>query len=321
MEKTNILVLGLLKTGSSALIDLLKEYECFGLIPDEFNDYRAPGLVADQLTFTPDDIFPNKIEKITHFKQKLRLIYNLFPIFELKKIKNSSFKDRFYFSKKRIKELNSLKSLNKKLISKDELEDKIHHTRLWIKNLGVIHAKNKPYILFNQPLETVNDIDIWKKVFFPFKLIVVLRDPKDQLADIINFGYLYETFGDPFMTLSGVTLETIYGRNRAGALNFHIDAIKRRLEWVDSLKNHLEPDSLLLIDFKDLTVNYDETLNAIEEFIKGMKNKHNKKKLFFDPKTGQKSIGIYNEFLNKKELKSIIELEELYEKLVGANSE
>ena len=49
MKKCNILIYGILSSGSSALVDLLLEYNNVNVIPGEFDDFRASGLVADQL--------------------------------------------------------------------------------------------------------------------------------------------------------------------------------------------------------------------------------------------------------------------------------
>ena len=227
-KKLNLLVIGLLKTGSSALIDMLREYDNVALIPNEFDEYRAPGLVADQLA-SEEDKLPNLIHELTRTNIKLRLIYNILPIFNLKQLKNIEFGARFFSTLKQLKRLSLLKRLNKKLKSGASSEEKVEFAKNWIREVGNIYEKGEYCILYNQPLQIVNEIKIWKQVFHPFKLIVVFRDPKDQLADIIKFRYLFGTYGDPYMTLSNFTLESIYGRSRAGAIKFHINAIKKRV--------------------------------------------------------------------------------------------
>ena len=114
-KQINILVVGLLSTGSSALIDLLKEYENINVIPNEFDDFRAPGLVADQLKDVNGSEFQNKIKSIIHFKRKIRLIYNIFPIFKFNKQSLSGIRYQLKTNIFRFKELNLLEDLNKKL--------------------------------------------------------------------------------------------------------------------------------------------------------------------------------------------------------------
>src|SRR5690606_16203838 len=106
--KTNILVVGLLSTGSSALVDLLREYEDIHVIQNEFNDFRAPGLVADQLGNSEDNNFLNEIGILTSLKYRLRLIYNIFPILRLETDSFKGLKNRFNFSFERIKQLKAL---------------------------------------------------------------------------------------------------------------------------------------------------------------------------------------------------------------------
>ncbi|HET6556676.1 MAG TPA: hypothetical protein VFG54_05140, partial [Prolixibacteraceae bacterium] len=82
--KCNILICGILSSGSSALIDLLSEYRNMNIIPREFDDFRATGLVADQLRYQQSIDFPNMIDAVIQSKSKKSLVYNIFPIFNLK---------------------------------------------------------------------------------------------------------------------------------------------------------------------------------------------------------------------------------------------
>lgn len=317
--KINILVIGLLKTGSSALIDLLREYDNINLIPGEFDDFRAPGLVADQLSYQQSVDFINKIEVLIESKQKLLLIYNILPIYSKGIHSTIGIRGRFVSSLIRIRQLRLLKKLNIKLSSNISFDDKIRHANKWITEIGLIYNKDKEFILYNQPLEIVNNTGIWSKVFHPWKLVIVYREPKDQLADIIKNGYLYEPYGAPFINFGGVTLETIYGRSREGAITFHIDAIRKRLEWLDSLKKELDADKFLLIDFEGLVNNYDAYKTAIENFIGNLKPHHKNQKLHFDPMNAKKSINIYKEYLSNKEIESLKELENWYKNMINRN--
>lgn len=44
-ERCNILIKGSNSSGSSAVYDLLREYENINTMPYEFDDYRAPGFI------------------------------------------------------------------------------------------------------------------------------------------------------------------------------------------------------------------------------------------------------------------------------------
>jgi hypothetical protein len=318
ITKTNILVVGLLSTGSSALVDLLSEYEDIQVIQNEFNDFRAPGLVADQLGNLEDN-FLNEIGKLTSLKYRLRLIYSIFPIlrWEISTIKG--IKKRFNFNYLRIKQLNALKRLNIKLISAISTKEKIDHANQWIQEIGDINNCNKEFVLFDQPLLTAINTEIWKEVFYPFKLIIVFRDPKDQLAEIIKNGKLYDIYGAPNVNSGGVTLEAIYGRSRKAALTIHIEAIKKRYEWIDSLKNELDKNNFLLVNFEGLVNNYEFYKTVIHNFLGNNGQYHVKPKNYFDPKNAFKSIGLQREYLKNDELETLADLEEWYSKTLSEN--
>lgn len=317
--KANILIVGLLSSGSSALVDFFREYDNINIIPNEFNDFRAPGMVADLLDPSSNVGIKTDIAENTRFRNKVRLIYNVFPVFKFKIVKIKGLKERFKLALIRIKQLILLSKLNRNLSLCTSTEDKIRVANQWIEEIGDINGKNKTFVLFDQPLLTVLDTQIWKEVFRPLKLIIVFRDPRDQLAEIVRNGNLFAPYNAPNLTLSGVILETLYGRSRNAAFQFHVEAIIKRFEWIDSLLNDLEPDSLLLIDFEGLVNNYNKYKVVIENFVGGIKSHHKDQKLYFNPEKAAKNIGIYGEVLNDKEIESLAELKNWYKNRIKTN--
>ena len=99
-ERTNILVMGTLASGSSALVDMLKEYENINYLPYEFNDFRRPGFVCDQLSYESSIDYPNVIEKkIQHTNSRWELLYKssiwkLFPESFLNYIWEKNFRNK-----------------------------------------------------------------------------------------------------------------------------------------------------------------------------------------------------------------------------------
>lgn len=310
--KTNILIIGLLATGSSAVIDLLREYEVVHVIPGEFNDYRAPGLVADQINSNEPNEFQNEIAKLTGFKNKLRLLYGIFPILRFDSGIFRGFNKRLDYSLARVKQITLLNQLNKELNSSNSADEKIKHTTQWIREIGRISNKSKRFVLFNQPLLPANDIGIWRKVFSPFKLIVVYRNPYDQFAEIVQRGNLMEPYNAPFLSLGSVTLETIYGRSRKSAFKFHIEAMNKRNDWIELLKAEINNDELLLIDFNDLVTDNVRCSEIIQTFLGLTSEQHVRKGMFFDQNRAKNSINIYNEILSDEEIRSLSELNDWY---------
>jgi hypothetical protein len=320
VKNTNILVTGLLQTGSSALIDLLREYDNISFIDGEFNDFRAPGLVADQLHKEDNFYLPNRINDITNTKVKLQLIYKTIPVFNRNAPLIKGLRGRYQEAILRNKQLILLKKLNKRLASNVKIEDKIVAVNKWITDLGKIYTTENRYLVFNQPISPGISTTIWTKVFQPFKLIIVYRDPKDQLADIIKKNYLYMPYGAPYMNLGGLTLESIYGRSRKGAIAFHIDAIRERMMWVDKLKATLDPGKLLLIDFEGLANNYEAYKNAVENFIGEIAPHHKEQKHYFDLLKAKNSINIFHEYLNTDEIESLNEADKWYKEMIAKNN-
>src|SRR6056297_1279930 len=78
----NIIVCGLYCTGSSAYIDLLREYSSVGCIPGEFDDFRRYGLLGDALS--GDYPLENNIVK-KYIKSNFLLYYPFFSSVSLKR--------------------------------------------------------------------------------------------------------------------------------------------------------------------------------------------------------------------------------------------
>lgn len=315
--KKNVLISGLLKSGSSALVDMLREYNDIAVIPEEFDEYRAPDLIADRLLSGAENEFQSdKLYDLVSNRTKLKHIYyRVFPIFDPGKIFKKGFLERVESTEKLTKRLNLLENLGNKLGNNIAIDEKITLSNRWIKDVANIYGEGKKYVLFDQPLTVVNDIETWKKVFSPFKLILVHRDPKDQIADIIRFKYLRSTYGGPKMSLSGYTLESIYGRSRQSAIKFHTEALKNRYCWVSSLRESLDKDQLLTIDYEGLVKHNKSYRKSIEEFIGGGGIGRGKER-YYDQIRAENSIGIYSDILTENEISSLSELEHHYQNII-----
>ena len=330
-EHCNILVLGTSSSGSSALHNLLKEYDNIGHFPNEFDDFRAPGLVADQLNEVSSINFPNKIDKLlgfTNLAKRLiyksliwKLIFNCIPKkyrgidYNIKLLDN--IKDKLIDLYK----LYLLDQLNKSLKTKIPFEEKIRNSNKWIQLIGNILFFDKKYVLYDQPILTKTDFTIWTTVFNPFKLIIVYRNPRDQIADIIERGNLFKPFGSAYMTLAEDNLEAIYGKDKKGAMRFHIDSIKNRLKWIENEEKRLGPDRLLVFDFEGLVNNYEQYKSKVEDFIGGIKDKHKFKYKYFDPVKSKENIGIYKKYLSDDDLKDLSDLEDWYSCKIGIRTD
>jgi len=314
-QTINILVNGILYSGSSALKDLIREYDNIGYFPNEFDDFRAPGLIADQLK---DDSleYPNEINKITKFKRlRAKIVYKLFPINPLsEKFYNRTFNHIVFFRNRlnNNKRIHYLKTLSGKLDKNFSLDKKIDLTKNYIQQIGSIYAKHKDYLLFDNPILTTTDVSVWSKVFKPFKLIFIVRDPRDQLADIIKQGLLYVPYGSPYMNLAGANIEAIYGRNRFGAIKFFSDAIKARMEGIERLERILHKEDILVMDFEGLIEEYDKYKSVLEKFLNVDSSGHINKNRYLIPEDSKNNIGIFENILHENEIKELDDLQKWY---------
>ncbi len=321
-KRCNILVAGTLSSGSSALYNLLKEYDNIGHFSNEFDDFRAPGLVGDQLSDTSRHDFPNQIARITRngnfikrlvFKSSIwNYLYKSIPKqfleieYPIKSIE--IFRNKLIS----LERSHLLRVLNKSLETDISFDEKIQISNNWIQQVGNIFSLKKDYTMFDNALPTKSDLAIWTTVFNPYKLIVVYRNPRDQIADIIKRGFLFKPYGNSIMTLAGYNLETIYGRDRIGAIRLSIDSIRCRLKWIEYLEKVIEPNNLLVLDFEGLINNYDVYKSKIEDFIGGIKNHHRFKNKYFNPLHAKGNIDIYKQYLYQDDLPNLAELEDWY---------
>ena len=92
----------------------------------------------------------------------------------------------------------------------------------------------------------------------------------------------------------------------------NIDAINKRFKWIDILKNKLDPEEFLLVDFEGLVNNYEKYKLVIENFLGVIKSGNEIHRSFFNPDNAKKSLGIYDEYLSEKDIRLLSESEKWY---------
>jgi hypothetical protein len=322
-ERTNLLVMGTLASGSSALIDMLYEYENINVLRYEFNDYRRPGFVSDQLSYESSINYPDVIDKKIRFtNSRWEMIYKssiwkLIPDKSLKYIWEKDFQNKklraYKNSLTELFQVVFLQELNRSLKSDISFDDKIQRSNEWIQRVGSIFPSYYDYTLFNQPLHPWSDPAIWTRVFRPFKLICVYRDPKDQLAEMVRRNIDFSPFRCSQLSYGQFNITSIYGNDRKGRFKFIKDAFEMRLGKIDNWLKVIEPEQILFVDFEGLVNDYDVYETRIEHFLGNINGKHKFRKKYFNPeKAKANSIGIYKNYLSKEELESLSSLEDWY---------
>jgi hypothetical protein len=322
-ERTNILIMGTLATGSSALVDMLTEYDNINVLPYEFNDFRKPGFVSDQLSYESSLSYPNVIDKEIRFVNfRWKLIYKS----SVWKLLSAGMLDKIWekeFQNKKLKAYKNslvelfhivfLKELNNSLKSDIPYSKKIELSNKWIQQIGSIFPSHYDFTLFNQALHPWSDVSIWPKVFSPCKLIIVYREPKDQLAEMVRREIIFSPFRSSQLNYGQFNIISIYGNDRKGRMKFLTDALKKRVEKIDQWMNVLKPDQVLFIDFEGLINHYEVYKTKIEQFLGVSSDRHKFKMKYFNPdKAKQRCIGIYKNYLSEEEIEDLASLEVWY---------
>jgi hypothetical protein len=320
-ERSNILIIGTLASGSSALVDMLREYDNINALPREFDNFRRPGFVYDQLSPTTSIDYPSVIDKEIRFvNKKWKLFYrsSAWKIFfsdyfggildkewgKLNKYKNSIINLRHIYL---------LSELSRHLSSEISFEEKIQLSNKWVQDIGNIYSSKYDFTLFNQALLPWFDTEIWTTVFKPFKLICVHRDPRDQIAEMVKREIVFSPFRNSWLTYGQFNIMSIYGNDRRGRMKFNTDALKKRIILLDQWIKKLGPDQILLIDFEGLSYNYVNYKSQIENFLGLKEDQHKFKKQYFNPDVAIKnSIEIYKNYLTNEEIEDLSDLEAWY---------
>ena len=163
-----------------------------------------------------------------------------------------------------------------------------------MRKIDDIYAQEMDYVVYDQAIYLGKHEKIWPKIFHPYKLIVVIRNPLDQLAQLIRSNKISNDHDR--CTTNGIG--DIYGNSIEGNLSYHASAINARYEKLDKLVNSLPENSIFVIDFEDLILKYDCCNKAIINFTTNFKANifHKNQKKYFKPEVSAKNLNIYQEY-------------------------
>ena len=301
--RTRIIIAGLYYSGSSAVLDFLKECDNVGIYPGEFNQFRGAGLVGDILETMPAfktidrtdayiakqgdlDYLNVPKSKVGHNRRANlhRLLDCLIDFCQFKKNKST---DTKYDT------LLELRILTTQLSSLGKF-DEYNLAKRWLQRIDEIIARDMDYVVYDQAIYLGKHDIIWPKIFSPYKLIVVIRNPLDQLAQLIKSNKISNDHDR--CTTNGIG--DIYGNSIDGQLCYHASAINARYIKLENLINSMTSDSILVIDFEELILKYEDSTNMIINFITNSRydvvNKNQKR--YFNPEVSAKNLKIYQDY-------------------------
>lgn len=275
----NILSQGTVCSGQSASIDMLKDYSDAVYIPGELNEFRLPGMIADHCVGRISDNYPSRLYKSPlDKKQVIKKI--------LKNYKRCNFNN---FNIPNFKRVNAFTRVQKE-IHKDP-ENAVSYAQKYIEELKSIYAEDdENFFLFDNPLVWGQHFEVWPIIFEPFKLLMVYRDPRDQLAGRIRRKRLFKNMVIP--------TADIFGGDRSGAVNYFLCSLAARFNHAQKIFSALGPEKAVAVSFESL-INDSDLREQIKAWlgIRGEKIDNQ-----FQPEISQNNIGIYKNYLFEEDL-------------------
>lgn len=329
MERQNIIIHGLFSSGSSAAIDLLREYEEIEIVPGEFDEFRRIGMIGDTLNSYRTDQAPPSILEDYIEKNKSKYEKNIFSYYlDIKNVKTILKFGENYKRKYKLERLNILETLQQEFQKLDKHEERVQATKEWLQEVGDLYIQKQSVgnILFDHGIDTFDHRDIWPTVFDPFKLIIVFRDPRDQLGNMIKRGHLYwelglpRTSGQTGPVYHGNCVQAIYGRGRSAIINLYIDSTKKKFTAIEELYKEHGRDKVMMIDFEELVTKPEEYSGRLERFLGIHKRKESRFFTHFDPKKSNRNIELYKTYLKKDELSLLKDLMKDYQRFKEQHS-
>jgi len=304
-----ICVSGYGKSGSSACINLLKEFEFVDGPDKEFRIAKDPhGLIDLELSLIDNWEFIRHDTAINDFLEYCSMLGRSDGVFRkagkgFSGILHTDFtkesaeyidriSDFMYFGDTMLHRyrLNALQSFKQRLRSKFDLsnattmyfsrpnEEKfLMETKLYLTRLFEKYAVNKNIrkVVLNQAVSPVN-IKKALKYFDNEKLIIVDRDPRDIYATMLKEG--------SFLGADAVSNNSVYKY-----IKWHRYVRKQSVHDVD---NSDIQNKVLRLNFEDFFLHYSETISNIKEFL-DIDFDHKDKGSKFKPESIRNHVGIW----------------------------
>ncbi|WP_298448159.1 sulfotransferase [uncultured Marinobacter sp.] len=250
--------------GNTAVLDWMDGFEEFSFIKGDFHISRLESGIMDMIA---TQNFEKKNEMIS--KNKVDCYLGAYKIVRnvVGRYTKNMFKSRqepAYFLRPAYYRFfyKALCTYERNISSNDF--DEVSFWRLWLNELASrLSAKgNFQYSVFQNPFfydEMFDEhSDLWPKLFAPFKLVFVHRDPLDQFADIV---------------LSGSHLDTSSPRFHGGTEHLHpadrfLEISKKIYKARLKIASETSTDDLIVFSFEDFLLNHDRVTSRICDFFK-----------------------------------------------------
>jgi len=315
IDKQFFLVLGYGWSGSSAVVDLLKEYSVnieadveFRIIKDPYGItdlYNSLIIKGDPLNYdTAIKDFLWYAEKLNYTPSRISagLGYERFfgkdfilatreYINNLTDFQYDSYWWMFDFKKPQWKliidrtlhKLSIKDDDNRMYFSSINEKDFIAFSQLYIERLfDSFFQKGIKNVILDQGISALNCVQEMQYFENP-KVVIIDRDPRDIYTDLCMGNYLI-----------GKELSSSHDVMRY--VNWH----KTYRKNYEQLKNHA---NIILMNFEDIILDYDRSLNKLETFLGLEPEQHIDKFKYLKPEVSRNNIGIWKNYLSDAEIR------------------
>lgn len=277
----NVINIGGWYVGNTAVLDWMDGFNELAFIKGDFNVTRLENGIMDMIAETNID------KKVTMVRlQKKECLIGMYRTTKsfvgrytknIMKPKNPKFyNDYFKYYKDYFQRLTQYES---NILSNSSF-DEILFWKEWLQTLPKLDSshKNFKHIVYQNPFfydETFDSHkDVWPKLFSPYKMIFVHRNPLDQFADIVS---------------KGDHLLTSWPRFHGGTENMHPAdrffeiAKKLYIARLRMAKDYSQED-LVIFSFEDFLQNHERVSNRLKGFlgIQGDRDPDNKRFILED---------------------------------------
>lgn len=317
VSRNIVTISGFWKTGSSSLIDALREidgFNCFlpQFIP-EFKIIRPPGIAALVQSIENDKDIAKSLERFStmlrklgqdhkfyhELRKKLKAIVPGTPMAQhsrcsLSRRSNGYYEDCTKAYLKRLDEIAS--SSDPKGIRIQQIRDA---TQYYFRCLASIVDKHSAcdFVIFNQTIKPDPEIVNHIKMLETAKIIVVCRDPRDQFIELQNRRVLEYLF---FNTWTGRLDRLRFGHQLVD--RFTVYAGKKRREFYRNIGNL---DRLMVVAFEDLVLRHEETMSSVLKFLEADRGRQRNWGRYFDLAAATKKVGMWRKHHDQDAMRKI----------------
>ena len=294
-QPLKIIIKGLGWSGSGAVVSLLQEFNGIQQVPGgpavveptglvrlgEFNFFRVPGGVGDQLESAPAGPAAGPSGIVAYAKKKSRSARS-------KTIRNIISGRSPRRTLTALSVYNQIRKINRLSIALDDdlrvltsRVERLERARRWMNDVtGVVSNSDTRGVIFDQAIRFGAHTSTWSHVFENWRLIIVFRDPRDQIAEQYLHG----------------KIAPINDKGYTVALKQRIDSTMATMRAIDTLLEDAElRTKILLVRFESLIENYAETVHKITEFLGLSTEEHVRRGYYLDTNWSQRNIGIYRD--------------------------